>query len=198
MLHPLPKKNHIEWPDNCYYFLTVSTFLHYPYFKEDNQKQLALNFVKKLKTSWNIPLQAFAIPLNHIHLIFFAQAGSQVTFVKRFIKNNISREYRKNFTVPYKDFWQSIRVLWVRNDDQVYWNIIAYIIGNLLKHKEVSNFQELYDSQFCSFSYIADKYGFDFACNIVRNIIAVDEDSNGTTELTDFKAHRVITPVKTG
>ena len=38
------------WPDNTIYFYTDSAFLHYPYFKTDEQKQIVLDQIKKIKT----------------------------------------------------------------------------------------------------------------------------------------------------
>ena len=51
---------------------------------------------------------------------------------------------------------------------------------------EINNFKDLYDDPFCSFQYIADKYGFDFACNTVKTVVAVGEDAEGIVKLEDF------------
>lgn len=183
----MPHSQKIEWPDQCHFFLTVSTALHYPYFQEPEQKSLVLESIKYLKVKWRIPIEAYAILINHIHLMFYAKHGRQASSVKRFLQSNISREYKKRFPVKYKNFWQSIRVLWIYPRDEVYWAVMGYIIGNLLKHREVNTFNELYDDSFCSFQYIADKYGFDFACNIVRNAVAVPESADAEVKLEDFK-----------
>lgn len=187
MPSPLLHREPIEWPDNCYFFLTVSTFLHYPYFQEPDQKQIVFNAIKHLKQKWNIQIQAYAILINHLHLIFYLKEGRYVTSVKRFIKSSITREYKRKFSIKYKEFWSSIRVLWIQPKDDIYWAIQGYVIGNLLKHREVSTFNELYQDPFNSFQYIADKHGFDFACNIVREVIIVDENADGEVELNGLR-----------
>lgn len=186
MLQSLPQKQKIVWSDNTYYFLTNSTYLHYPYFKKSEQKQLVFDFIKTLQLKYSIPVQSFAILITHQHLMFYTKKGEQVTFVKRFLKNSISREYRKIYHVPYKEFWHSTRVYRIK-DEKMYWGILGYICGNLLKHKEVSNFQELYNNPFSSFKYIADKYGFDAAKELVLKVIKLEESAYGEVETEKIK-----------
>ena len=185
MLQPLPKKQKIVWPDNRYYFLTNSTYLHYPYFKQPDQKQIVLNSIKKLQSEYSIPVQDFSIAINHDHLMFYADKGEKVSFVKRFLKNNVSREYRKSYKVPYSEMWHSTRVFWIKNNDEnkMFWVIRGYIAGNLLKHREVSNFQELYDNPFVSFKYTANKFGFEAVQELVKSVIEVREDSYGEVDM---------------
>lgn len=206
MLQPLPKKQKIIWPNNTYYFLTNSTYLHYPYFRQPDQKQIILNSIKKLQSKYSIPVQDFSIAMNHNHLMFYADKGEKVSFVKRFLKNNVSREYRRVYKVPYSEIWHSTRVFWVK-DDKMFWGVRGYIAGNLLKHKEVSNFQELYDNPFSSFKYTADKFGLDALKELVKSVIEMKEDSYGEVDVggigkLDLKPlsrrGRVKTPVKTG
>ena len=97
MPQPLPEKRKIVWSDDKYYFLTNSTYLHYPYFKQPDQKQIVLNSIKKLQSKYSIPVQDFSIAINHSHLMFYADKGKKVSFVKRFLKNNVSREYRESY-----------------------------------------------------------------------------------------------------
>ncbi|MCK5459679.1 transposase [Candidatus Parcubacteria bacterium] len=182
MPQPLPEKRKIVWSDDKYYFLTNSTYLHYPYFKQPDQKQIVLNSIKKLQSKYSIPVQDFSIAINHSHLMFYADKGKKVSLVKRFLKNNVSREYRESYQVPYSEMWHSTRVFWVK-DDKMFWGVRGYITGNLLKHKEVSGFQELYDNPFSSFKYTADKFGFDTLRELVKSVIEVKEDSYGDVDV---------------
>jgi len=192
---PLPKKQKIVWPDNRYYFLTNAAYLHYPYFKQPGQKQIILDSIKKLQSEYSIPVQDFSIAMNHHHLIFHADKGEKVSFVKRFLKNNVSREYRKIYQVPYSEMWHSTRVFWVK-DEKMFWGVRGYITGNLLKHKEVSSFQELYDSPFSSFKYTADKFGFDTLIELVKSVIEVREDSYGEVDMKEIEDLDIKTALK--
>ncbi|MDP2917993.1 MAG: transposase [bacterium] len=187
MPQPLPPRRKIIWPDAMHYFLTNSTYLHYPYFKEDSQRQIILNYIKELKLEYAIPIQAFSIAINHHHLMFYADKGKKVSFVKSFLKGNIGREYKKNYKISYPTIWHSTRVLWIK-DEKMLRAIQGYVNGNLLKHKQVSNFQELYDNPFSSFKYYADKYGFIYAKNMVMDVIQIDEDAQGGIDMKGLTA----------
>jgi len=183
MSHPLPLRKKIVWPDRQYYFLTNSAYLHYPYFRSFEQKQLVLNFIKKLSVNCLIPIQAFSILMSHHHLMFYANQDQQVTFVKRFLKNNISREYKRRYKIPYKEFWHSTRVLLIRNE-KILSSVQGYIHGNLLKHKEVASFDELYQSPFSSFKYAVGRHGLVAAKELVFRVINTDEDAGGGVDLS--------------
>ena len=183
----IPKKPKIYWAGGEYYFMTNSTYLHRPYFREDEQKQLVLNFLKELQERWKISIQAYSIPMNHNHLMFYGKGENQVTFVKKFLKGNITREYRRAWGSPGQEIWQSTRVYWIK-DDGSYWRVMGYIIGNLIKHREVSTFRELYEYPFSSFKYAVDKYGWDEAISMVKLVIDVPEDAYGTVDFKKLKS----------
>lgn len=192
-MQELPQRQKILWPDETYYFLTMSTFLHFPYFKEDEQKQIVLNQIKQLKKSLNIPILAYSISINHFHLKFYLKVGSLMTQIKNILHSGISREYRKNFNVPYKEFWQSTKVLRIKDEDMS-WKVTGYIIGNLLKHKEVSTFDELKGNPFSSYKYTAEKFGDEMTKELVYRVIDVSEDAEGMVDIAEFKDVRAEPP----
>lgn len=171
------------WPDNSIYFLTESTFLHFPYFKSDDQKEIALEQIKKINKRLNIPISAYSIAQNHLHIKFYLENGLDLAKVKQLIRGGISYEYRRQFKMPYKDIWQSRKTIRVATEE-IDWKITGYIIGNLLKHKEVSTFKEIKGNKFSSFWYIAEKYGEDVARDLVYQVIDIDEDSEGGIDLS--------------
>lgn len=184
MRHPLPFRQKIIWPDRKYYFLTNSTYLHYPYFRSFEQKQLVLGFIKRLSKNYSILVQAFSISMSHHHVMFYANQGQQVTFVKRFLKNSISREYKKQYKIPYKEFWHSTKTLVIKNENMLQ-GIQGYIGGNLMKHKEVNDFEELYQSPFSSFKYLVDKHGIEAAKQMVFKVIGVEESGDNSLNVLD-------------
>lgn len=173
------------WSDNTIYFLTDSTYLHYPYFSSDNQKQIILNQFKKLRERLGIPFSAFSISKNHYHIKFFLKDGSDMLKVKQLLRGGISYEYKKIYHVPYREIWQSRKILSITSDEMDK-KVSGYIAGNLLKHKEVSTFSELRENCFSSFGYMAEKYGDDFMRELVYSVIAVDEDAWGEADMDDL------------
>lgn len=167
--------NKSYWPDDSMYFLTGSTFLHYPYFKTGEQKQIVLNQIKKIKNILKIPMTAYSIAVNHYHLKFYLEKGLNLAKVKQFMHGGTTFGYRKKNKMKYKDLWQSKKTL-VITSDEMDWRITGYIIGNLLKHKEVNTFDELKNNPFSSYKFIAEKYGDENAQELVRKVIDIRED----------------------
>lgn len=195
MSQPLPLRQKIYWPDNTEYFLTTSTFLHYPYFRESTQKQLVLNKIKEIEKVLGIPIPVFSIAINHFHLKFYLKDGKLMTQLKNMLHSGISREYRKVCQVPYKEFWQSTKVLYLR-DEEASWKVTGYIIGNLLKHREVSTFNELKQNPFSSYRQITDEFGDEAARNLVYSVINVDESTDGEVVMSDLDKSKLPWAVK--
>jgi len=150
------------WPDNAIYFLTGSTFLHYPYFQSKEQKQVLLNQIKKIKRRLNIPVLAYSIAINHYHLKFYLEKGLYLAKIKQIIHGGTSFEYKRRFNMKYRDMWQSTKVVRIISDE-MNWKITGYIICNLLKHKEVSTFDELKQNSFSSYWCTARRHGESYA-----------------------------------
>jgi len=177
----LPKQK-LYWADSMEYFLTTSTFLHYPYFKEDIQKQIVLNKIKEIKQVLKVPILAYSIAINHLHLKFYLEFGGTMTKVKNILHSGISREYRKRYKVPYEKFWQSTRIFYVK-DDEASWKISGYINGNLLKHREESTFEELENNQFTSFWNFRKVYGDEEARRAIYSVIDIPESAEGEIDM---------------
>lgn len=84
--------------------------------------------------------------------MFYAKVGKEVGLVKNFLKGNITREYRRQYNVPYENIWGSTKVLWIKDEKMLY-GVQGYVNGNLLKHREESNLQGLCENPFSSFKY---------------------------------------------
>lgn len=77
------------------YFLTGSTFLHFPYFCDDEQKEVVYNQIKKAREKLRIKICAFSIQINHYHLLFETHDEKDVEILKRYIHGGVSRIYRQ-------------------------------------------------------------------------------------------------------
>lgn len=179
-----------SWPDNTIYFLTDSTYLHYPYFRTDEQKQIVLNQIKDLNKKLGIPISAYSIAVNHYHLKFFLKYGRDLSKVKQILRGGISYEYRKKFKVPYKEMWQTRKIIAVTSEDMDL-KVTGYIIGNLLKHKEVSTFSELKDNPFSSYRYMVEKYNEEEVKELVREVIVIEEGSWGSVDVKNFNKIKI-------
>ena len=173
------------WPDNRIYFLTLSTFLLFPYFKEFDQKQLLFDQIKKIENKLGIPVSDFSIAINHCHLKFFLERGLDLAKIKQLIHGGTSFLYKKKYPVKYKEIWGSSRALIVLTE-KMHWLTSGYIIGNLLKHKEVNTFEELKNNPFSSYRDFIEKYDEEFAKNLIYQVIKVDESPENEIDINEI------------
>ncbi|MDD5529374.1 MAG: hypothetical protein PHX21_05015 [bacterium] len=179
------------WQNESIYFLTGSTFLHYPYFKEYEQKQIVLNQIKKLNEFLKIDISIYSIAINHYHLKFYLQDGLLLPKIKQIIHGGTSFEYGKKYKMNYKNMWQDSKTLMVTSEEMD-WQVTGYIIGNLLKHKEVSTFEELKDTPFSSYKQIMEQYGEEVARELVYSVIDVDENKDGILDIKELNKKKII------
>lgn len=201
------------WPNDTVYFLTGTTCLHYPYFKENEQKQILLTQIKKVEQiidpqlKPNDPLLKqgrsstglqstvygtsvhgliYSIAMNHYHLKFYLKNGLDLARVKQFMHGGTTFEYKKRYKMNYKEMWQSSNVIRIISEEMD-WKVTGYIIGNLLKHKEVNTFEELKNNIFSSYMSVVKKYDEEFARGLVYSVIDVNEASGGTINIGELK-----------
>lgn len=175
------------------YFLTGSTFLHYPYFKDDQDKEILLDQIKKLKKEKGIQICAYSIQMNHYHIIINAKTDTDVALVKQYMHGGTSHRYRLRHKNVYNEIWGTKKTIRVWNED-MYWKIIGYVCGNLLKHRELGTFEELKDSWFSSYGYFARKYGDEMMKEIVYRVIDVDENAENSIEMEEMKEVKIRKP----
>lgn len=181
------------WPDRSVYFLTGATFLHYPYFREPGQKQILLRQFAKIQKKFEISISAFSIAINHYHIKFFLEKGLDLSKIRQILHGGTSYEYRKRYDTKFKEMWQDSRVIKVISENMD-WKITGYIIGNLLKHKEINNFEDLKNNPFLSYRYTAEKYGDETARQLVYGVIDVAEDGDRVFDLEKLKKTKVSKP----
>lgn len=189
-------KQNIKWQDDAIYFYTLFTFLHFPYFKDEEQKQIVLNQFKKIKEKYNIKINSYSIAINHFHLKFYLKNGSEMKNILQTLRGGTTFEYKKKFSriMKYKEMWQS-RKIYIITSEEMDWKVTGYIIGNLLKHKEISTFEELKNNKFSSYWYYAKKYEDKIMQDLVSSVIDVKETSEGDIGLKELKE---ATPTKVG
>ncbi|MFH1236660.1 MAG: hypothetical protein V1685_07080 [Parcubacteria group bacterium] len=187
----MEKKTHQKyWPNSTTYFLTGSTFLHFPYFKTDGQKYLVLRQIMCIKERFQIPEIIFNISINHYHMKFFLKHGLDLARIKQYMHGGVSYLYRRKYPMKYREMWHSHRALVVvsREMDQ---RVTGYIIGNLLKHKEVSTFRELDRNPFSSYRDFSARYGDKYARALISSIIDVNENSEGYVDTHEMKVVKI-------
>lgn len=189
----LNNKENPYWPNHTTYFLTGSTFAHYPYFKEDEQKEIVLNQIRKIEEKLKVQIPIFSISINHYHIKFYLENGLYLAKIKQYIHGGATYEYKKRFKMKYKEMWQSSKVLQIASEEMD-WKITGYIAGNLLKHKEVSTLKELKQNPFSCYQYLLKKYDKESINNLIYSVIGINENTEGEINLDILKGTKVPVP----
>ncbi len=134
----------------------------------------------------NVSIMAYSIAINHYHIMFYLPKGKRMDNIKKSLRGGISFLYKKRFSVTYPEMRQSRKIYRVWDEDASI-KIKGYIIGNLLKHKEVGTFNDLRENKFSSYWYYADKYGDNEAKELVYQVIDADEDSWGEVNINKLR-----------
>ncbi|MFH1946957.1 MAG: transposase [Candidatus Magasanikbacteria bacterium] len=157
------------------YFLTGSTFLHYPYFKTSQQKDIVYDRIAKLKEKYGVTVSAYSIQINHYHLIVCCDNDQLIPKIKQFIHGGVSKNYRDRFSYKYKEMWGNAKTVYIK-DMNMYWGIAGYVCGNLLKHKEVNKISDLRFNRYCSYEHFVGKYGEEKMRLLIYNVLQLDEN----------------------
>jgi len=189
----MPNRENPYWPNNTTYFLTGSTFLHYPYFREDEQKQILLDQIKKVEEKLGISTPIYSIAINHYHLKFYLKNGLDLSKIKQLIHGGTSYEYKKRYKMKHREMWQSSNVLQITSEEMD-WKITGYIAGNLLKHKEVSTFEELKNNPFSCYQKLANQYGEKVINDLIYCVINVEENADAEVDIDAIKEAKASIP----
>jgi REP element-mobilizing transposase RayT len=173
------------WPDHSWYFVTTSTFLHFPFFRFDEQKILVLDRLKQVENKFKIQIDNFSIAMTHLHHLFYLDNGWRYPQIMKFINGGVSYDYGRKFEKKYPQIWADNKTKIIVNEKAL-WQVRGYIAGNLLKHLEVNNFYELEASRFSSYRKLKEEYGGEFARSLIYETIKLPEGADGEVKLEEL------------
>ena len=160
--------------DNTFYFITCSTFGKIPHFNTNEKKRIILTQFNKIKQKLKIPLYGYSISSDHNHSLWtIKNAREELPKIARYLQGGSAFLLNKKRKSRGR-IWGKYYAIAIEKEFVVY-RVYGYIIGNLLKHDEVKNFNELARSPFSSFKQAINKYGIDGAKSIVLEVINLDD-----------------------
>ena len=167
------------WPSDAYYFVTSKTFLSDKFFNDYNKKKIVLDQIRKAVKLLNIPIYAYSIAQNHHHsLLYFDNYKKHAKF-KQIVNGGSAFIYNRRYKSEgsISKIWFDSRSLIVYNLKS-FSNVIGYIAGNLLKHKEIKDFLELKQCPFSSYRQLVKQIDDYAAEDIVSRVIKIEEDED--------------------
>jgi len=165
--------------DNCYYFVTRSTHSHEKLFDSDDKKKIILNRLIAAQKKFNFSLKAFSIISNHYHYLIFLPKGNVLPKLEQFIAGGSSRELNVLNNVKrsiWDEYWEKVV------DEKKMEKILGYILGNLLKHGEAKDFNELKNSPFTSYKQAVAQYGERMVQDLILSVNALDLENRTNFE----------------
>ena len=172
------------WPSHAYYFVTSKTFLGNKIFDNNEKKRIVLNKIREAVKKLNIPIYAYSIAQNHHHTFLFFDNYKKHAKFKQFVNGGSAFIFNRLYKLTDNTgtLWHDSKSLIAYNPKSLL-NIIGYIAGNLLKHNEVNNFNELKKCPFSSYRQLVAELGDDEAEIIVRRVIKIDESNEYLIDL---------------
>jgi REP element-mobilizing transposase RayT len=157
--------------DNCYYFVTRSTRNHDKLFNSDDRKKIILNRLITAQKKFDFSLKAFSIISNHYHYLIYLPKGDILPKLEQFIAGGSSHELNALNNIQrsvWDEYWEKVV------DEQNLEKVFGYILGNLLKHGEAKDFNELRNSPFTSYKQAVAQYGEQTIQDLILSVNALD------------------------
>lgn len=160
------------------YFITHSLSETSDFTFNKETKEIIFKKLFEQANKYTIEINAFAILDNHVHVLLkFIKQENLKNYLKHFAGGSsfdINKYLKKK-----SPNWQSYYA-WLVTTEKAYFNILAYILGNPIRHGLLSSFDELYNYKYCSFREYANKWGQEIAKNRILTVLKIkgqeDED----------------------
>lgn len=160
--------------DDVYYFITVPTADHFPFFDTPDKKKIILDKINISRNRFDIQKLDFGILNDHCHYLVRFLNGETIPRFLQFINGGSSYELNKR--IDNKNPVWGEYFVYVPKDEIVLQKVRGYVIGNPLKHNEVGSLKELEIYPFSSYQSNCKGVGRIQAEALVQSVIPLGED----------------------
>jgi len=159
--------------NNSYYFITVPTAKHFPFFDTPEKKSLILEKLNNARKVFKLDNFDYGIISNHYHFVSYFYDGN---IIPRFLQRiNGGSAYSLNkITGNKKPVWDEYYIYLIE-DEILLDKIRGYVVGNPLKHGEVKTLKELERYPFSSYYSLVKKMGKETVGEFIRSVILLDD-----------------------
>lgn len=151
--------------DHNYFFITSRTIEGMKYFSDDKNKKLLSDKILEMQALYDFNYEAFCALDNHYHLFFYLKDGDLLPEIIQRINGGISY-LLKDVSKPV---WDNYYISNVYNEE-AYYKVIGYILGNPWKHGIVSDIKDLGKYQFSNCQQLIEELGIETIGEIIGNI----------------------------
>jgi len=155
------------------------------FFDSDDKKKIILNRLLQAQEKFGFLLFAYSIISNHYHYLIQLQKNTSLGEVEKIIAGGSSYDLNKELRIKQR-VWDNYceRIVEENFSMEKVW---GYILGNLLKHNEAKNFDDLSNSLFCSYKQAVKNYGKEVIDDLILSVGALELESKNNYECF-FKA----------
>ncbi|MFH1089194.1 MAG: transposase [Candidatus Uhrbacteria bacterium] len=161
--------------NETWYFITVATNKHFPFFFYEKEKQIIVDKIISSTKKLGIEKFYFGVMSNHYHLLAYFKDGSIIPKLMNLIQGGSSFLLMRDLGNKDRNTWGDYH-LNIPKDEASFDRIKGYVIGNPIKHGEVKNFDELLNYPFSSFGQVVREDGREQAEAIVCSVIETPEE----------------------
>ncbi|MGB8658399.1 MAG: hypothetical protein WCE90_11565 [Candidatus Zixiibacteriota bacterium] len=162
-----------EFYNNVYYFITVPTAKHFPFFNTAEKKSLILTRLEKSKTLFRLDDFDYSILSNHYHFVSYFQNGEIIPKLLQIINGGSAYELNK-IIENRKPVWGEYHI-YVIDNEMLLAKVRGYVVGNPLKHDEVKTVEKLEGYPFSSFHSLTKRFGKEQALGWIQSVIVLDD-----------------------
>jgi REP element-mobilizing transposase RayT len=162
--------------NNTYYFITVPTVQRKRVFDTSEKKIIILKRIREGIKKFSLRKIDYGILANHYHIIGYFQHGNIIPRFLQHVNGGAAYYLHKqwgtsNSSVP---IWDEYNIYCVQ-DELSLAKIRGYVVGNPLKHGDVSTFTELSQSPFSSYAQLSTRFDPETVQEWVRSVITMEE-----------------------
>jgi hypothetical protein len=162
-----------DFYDNVYYFITVPTAKHLPFFDTVEKKSLILTRIEKSKALFQLDDFDYSIISHHYHLVSYFQNGKGIPKLLQMINGGSAYELNK-IIENRKPVWGEYFV-YVIDNETLLAKVRGYVVGNPLKHGEVKTIEELDGYPFSSFHSLGKRFEKGQVVSWIQSVILLDD-----------------------
>ena len=153
--------------DERIYFLSVHIYENVLVLDDQRKKEILDKFKTEFDT-YGYKWYAYAILDNHYHLLFKTLIGKNLSAILQKVHGGLSYKWNNedncNGRKTFQNYWD-----YCPRDENDFYKHFNYIHINPIKHRIISDFDELKGYKFCSFNKWVEKIGEEFIFNCFEN-----------------------------
>jgi hypothetical protein len=162
-----------EFYNDVYYFITVPTIKHLPFFDTPEKKYLILTRLEKSKTLFQLDDFDYCILSHHYHLVSYFQNGKVIPRMLQIINGGSAYELNK-ITQNRKPVWGEY-FIYVIDNEILLAKVRGYVVGNPIKHGEVKILEELEQYPFSSFQSLVRRFTKQEVIKWIQSVVLLDD-----------------------